>query len=93
MYTVLILLNLYVNRFFHLLFTRFLRVFYSLSRYVVTCVLLVRIGIKPDKNLKTTLIIVCAWSDSGQRVPTTPLELISNAVGFRRLGHRWWYGG
>ena len=56
MYTILILLNLSVNRFFYLLFTRFLRVVYNLSRYAVTCVLLVRIGIKIDKNLKTTLI-------------------------------------
>ena len=93
MYTIMILLNLSVNRFFYLLFTRFLRVFYSLPRYAVTCVLLARTGIKTDKNLKTTLIIVCAWSGSGRRVPTTPLELVSNAVGCRHLGHRWWYGG
>ena len=48
------MLNLSINRFFYLLFTGFLRVFYRLSRYTVTCVLLVRIGIKPVKNLKTT---------------------------------------
>ena len=93
MYTILILLNLSVNRFFYLRFIGFLRMFYSLSRYTVTCVFLVRIGIKTDKKLKMTLIIVCAWSGSGRRVPTTPLELVSNAVGCRRLGHRWWYGG
>ena len=93
MYTILILLNLSINRFFHLLFTRFLRVFYSIPRYAVTCVLLVRIGIKPVKNLKMNLIIVCAWSGSGRRVPTTPLELVSNAVGCRRLGYPGWYGG
>ena len=55
MYTILIMLNLSVNRFFHLLFTRFLRVFYRFLRYAVTCVLLVRIGIKTDKNLKATI--------------------------------------
>ena len=54
--TILILLNLSINRFFYLLFTGFLRVFYRLSRYAVTCVLLARTGIKTDKNLKTTLI-------------------------------------
>ena len=77
MYIILILLNLSVNRFFHLLFTRFLRVFFRFSRYAVTCVLLVRIGIKPVKNLKTTLIIVCACSGSGRRVLMTPLGLRS----------------
>ena len=74
MYTILILLNYSVNRFLYLLFIGVLQVFISLSRYAVTCVLLVRIGIKSDKNLKTTLIIVCAWSGLGRRVPTTPLE-------------------
>ena len=81
MYTILILLNLSVNRFFHLFIIESLRVCYRYSRYAMTCVLFVRIGIKPDKNLKTILIIVCAWSGSGRRVPTTPLELDFNAVG------------
>ena len=56
MYIILILLNLSVNIFFYLLFIGFLRVFYSLPRYAVTCVLFARIGIKMVKNLKTTLI-------------------------------------
>ena len=54
--------------------------FFNLSRYAVTYVLLVRIGIKPVKNVKTTLIIVCAWSSSGRRVPSTPLELVCGRV-------------
>ena len=48
---------------------------------------------KSDKNLKMTVTIVCAWSDSGRRVSTTPLESNSNAVGYRHLGYPWWYGG
>ena len=46
----------------------------------MTCVLLVRIGIKPDKNLMMTLIIVYVWSGLGRRVPMIPLESNSSVV-------------
>ena len=48
----MILFDLSVNRFFLLFIFGLFRDFFQYTRYAVTCVLLVRIGIKPVNNLK-----------------------------------------
>ena len=68
--------------------------FYGLSRYAVTCVLLARTGIKTDKNLKTTLINCLCLVELGPESFDDPTRTLGpSAVGYRRLGHLGWYGG
>ena len=56
--------------------------------------LLVRIGIKTDQNLKTTINNCLCLVELGPESFDDPTKTSGfSAVGCRHLGHPWWYGG